>query len=90
VSSLCYVYCLVLNTRRPTIGKRLKAVGVPGSSGARAVAAGDNLWLIVANVPADDYGEAALARGLQNLDWVGRRAVAHEAVVVKNGVRKGN
>ena len=32
-------------------------------------------------MPARDYGEAALARGLQNLDWVGRRAMAHEAVV---------
>jgi hypothetical protein len=37
--------------------------------------------LIVASVPADEYGEAALARGLQDIDWVGRGAMAHEAVV---------
>jgi hypothetical protein len=45
------------------------------------VAAGDGLWLIVADVPANEYDETALAKGLQNLDWVGRRAMAHEAVV---------
>jgi hypothetical protein len=32
-------------------------------------------------VPDRHYGESALAAGMQNLDWVGRRAVAHEAVV---------
>jgi hypothetical protein len=32
-------------------------------------------------VPQREYGEAALEAGLQQLDWVGRRAMAHEAVV---------
>lgn len=54
---------------------------MPGSRDTRAVAAGDMLWLIVATVPAADYDEAALARGLQDLDWVGPRAMAHETVV---------
>lgn len=40
-----------------------------------------DLWLIVSTVPEHEYGEAALERGLQNLDWVAPRAVAHEAVV---------
>jgi len=57
------------------------SAGVPGSRDTRAVGAGDALWLIVATVPAEDYDEAALARGLQDLDWVGPRAMAHEAVV---------
>jgi hypothetical protein len=35
----------------------------------------------VTSVPEADYGEDALERGLQNIDWVGRRAMAHEAVV---------
>jgi hypothetical protein len=39
------------------------------------------LWVIVSTVPARHYGEAALARGLQDLDWVGRCAMAHETVV---------
>jgi hypothetical protein len=32
-------------------------------------------------VPESDYAETALARGLQNLDWVGPRAIAHERVI---------
>jgi hypothetical protein len=35
----------------------------------------------VATVPGEDYDESALARGLQDLDWVGSRAMAHESVV---------
>jgi hypothetical protein len=48
---------------------------------ARALTAGEDLWLIVTTVPAGDYNEAALTKGLQNLDWVGRRALAHEGMV---------
>lgn len=79
--SLTYVYCLIRSGRRPPIPARLDAAGVPGARDTRAVAAGDGLWLIVATVPAAEYDEPALAAGLQNLDWVGRRALAHEAVV---------
>jgi hypothetical protein len=43
--------------------------------------AGDGLWLVATSVPEAEYGEAAVARGLQDLDWVGRRAMEHEAVV---------
>jgi hypothetical protein len=32
-------------------------------------------------VPAADYGEEGLASGLQDLEWVGGRAMAHESVV---------
>jgi hypothetical protein len=38
-------------------------------------------WLIVSTVPADAYGEEALEAGLQQLEWVAPRALAHEAVV---------
>jgi hypothetical protein len=54
---------------------------MPGGGPIRLLDAGGGLWLIVSSVAASEYDEAALARGLQNLDWVGRRAVAHEAVV---------
>ena len=81
MNSLTYVYCLVQSARRPTVSSRLDRVGVAGGRDTRAVAAGDALWLIAATVPAEDYDEAALARGLQDLDWVGPRAMAHEAVV---------
>jgi len=54
---------------------------MPGSRAVRLLDAGKGLRLAVSTVPAAGYDEAALARGLQNLDWVGRRAVAHETVV---------
>lgn len=54
---------------------------MPGGDDVRVLPAGGGLWLVASTVPAREYDEAALARGLQNLDWVGRRAMAHEAVV---------
>jgi hypothetical protein len=39
------------------------------------------LYLVVADAPLSRYGEAAIQRGLSDLDWVSRAAVAHEAVV---------
>jgi hypothetical protein len=47
----------------------------------RLLAAGQGLFAVVANAPLDQYGEAAINRGLADLDWVSRAAVAHEAVV---------
>jgi len=55
--------------------------GMPGGRDLRAIAVGEDLWAIVQSVPEADYGETALARGLQNLDWVGPRAMAHERVI---------
>jgi hypothetical protein len=54
---------------------------MPGGSEVRTLDAGRGIWLIVSTVPAAEYGEAAVGKGLRNLDWVGRRAMAHEAVV---------
>jgi len=42
---------------------------------------GQRLWAIVSDVPAAGYSEEAVRRGLQNLEWVSRRAMAHEAVI---------
>src|SRR5437773_5588216 len=38
-------------------------------------------FLVVADAPLERYGEDAINRGLSDLDWVARGAVAHEAVV---------
>jgi hypothetical protein len=38
-------------------------------------------WLVVADAPLDKFGEDAINRGLSDLDWVSRAAVAHEAVI---------
>ena len=78
-TGLIYVYCLVRAPRRPSL--RNVPDGMPDSSELRALDAGNGLWAVVANVPAGDYDESALARGLQDLDWVGHRAMAHESVV---------
>jgi len=78
-ATLSYVFCLVQTARRPSL--RGIADGMPGGSDLRTIEAGDRLWAIVQSVPESQYGEAALARGLQNLDWVGPRAIAHERVI---------
>ena len=78
-STLSYVFCLVRSARRP--GLRGVTDGMPGGSELRAIEVGGGLWAIVQSVPAAQYGEEALARGLQNLDWVGPRAIAHERVI---------
>jgi hypothetical protein len=78
-STLSYVFCLVRNNGQPMV--RRIGDGMPGGTDLRTVEVGDDLWAIVQSVPAAEYGEAALARGLQNLDWVGPRAIAHERVI---------
>ncbi len=77
--TLTYVYCLVRSTRPPAV--RVAPAALPGARPVRALAAGERTWAIVSSVPPAQYGEAQLAEGLRNLDWVGRRAMAHEAVV---------
>src|SRR2546427_323699 len=74
-----YLYCVVRSDRRPVL--RRVPGGVPGASPPRVLDAGGGLWLIAADVPEAEYGEAAIARGLKQLDWVSKRAMGHEAVV---------
>jgi hypothetical protein len=77
--TLTYAYCLIRSAKAPLL--RDVPGAMPGASGVRALAAGDGLWAVVSSVPASEYDESALARGLQDLDWVGRRGMAHEGVV---------
>ncbi len=76
---MTYLYCLVRSARRPAL-QRISG-GLPGAGPVRALDAGQGLWLIVADVPGEEYGEAAIASGLQQLEWVSRRAIGHEAIV---------
>ena len=55
--------------------------GMPGGHDLRAIEVGDHLWAVVQSVPEAGYSETALSRALQNLDWVGPRAIAHERVI---------
>lgn len=77
--SLVYVYCLVRSTRAPSLPAPASAM--PGARDIRLLDAGGGLRIVVSTVAATGYDEAVLARGLQDLDWVGRRAIAHEHVV---------
>ena len=74
-----YVYCVVAAARRP----RLAGVSsrLPGMGPVRLLEVERGLFMAVADAPLDRYGEAAINRGLSDLNWVSRAAVAHEAVV---------
>jgi gas vesicle protein GvpL/GvpF len=74
-----YVYCVVRSVRPPDL--RSAPPGLPGTRKPRAVAAGQGLWLIVADAPFPRYGEVALARIARDLDAVSKCAVAHSVVV---------
>jgi hypothetical protein len=62
---------------------------MPGSEGARLLELPETPsrrgaqrdWLVVSSVPEAVYGEDALEHRLQDLEWIGPRALAHEAVI---------
>lgn len=74
-----YVYCVLRSTTPPDVGSAPE--GLPRTGPLRALGVTEDLWLIVADAPLDQYGEERIAAALQDLDWVGVCAVAHEAVV---------
>jgi hypothetical protein len=93
-ATLTYVYCLVRSGRRPSLrgvpdgmpgGGPVRILDVPasaaGASAARSRSAAPSDWLVVSSVPGRTYNEAALQREMQRLEWIGARAIAHEAVI---------
>jgi hypothetical protein len=74
-----YVYCLAEARERPALAG--VPPGVAGCGPPRCLAAGPGLWLIAADAPLPEYGSAAIEQGLADMDWVGERALEHEAVV---------
>ena len=74
-----YVYCAVQALRKPNAGRAPS--GPPGLGTHRLLDAGHGLWLVVADAPPARFGEASIQRGLHDLKWLSRCAVAHEAVV---------
>jgi hypothetical protein len=91
IRSGTYVYCIVADTKRPK-PPRARA-GLPGlgavrllpiiwkGRGAAAPRRALDMWAVVADAPLKDYNEQAINRGLTDLNWVSRAAVAHEAIV---------
>src|SRR5206468_2950515 len=65
-----YVYALVSADTPPRL-TRVPA-GLPGTGTVRLLDAGPNLYVVAADAPLDRYGEAAINRGLGDLDWVSR------------------
>jgi hypothetical protein len=55
--------------------------GPPGLGEHRLLAAGSDLWLVVADAPLSRYGEEPIRRGLHDMKWLSRCAVGHEAVI---------
>ena len=88
-----YVYCVIAAARPPrrrvthglagTGGVRLLAIAPPPAPGgpARRSTTPRRLWAAVADAPRARFSASAIARGLRDVDWVSRAAVAHEAVV---------
>jgi len=74
-----YVYCVVAAPRAPRVAR--VPSGLPGAGPVRVLDLERGLYLVVADVPLARYGEAAIQRGLSDLEWVSRAAVAHEVVV---------
>jgi hypothetical protein len=74
-----YVYGIVRNERPPSAAGA--PPGLPGTGRVRLLPAGARLWLIVADAPLSRYGEDAIEKGLRDLDWVSRGAIAHEQVL---------
>jgi hypothetical protein len=74
-----YVYCVVADDRRPKLTRVPR--GLAGMGPVRLLDVDAGLYAVVADAPLAKYGEAAINKGLADLDWVSRAAVAHEAVV---------
>jgi hypothetical protein len=74
-----YVYCVIASPRPPRLTRVPR--GLPGTGPVRILGVDRGLYIVAADAPPKRYGEAAISRGLSNLEWVARSAVAHEAVV---------
>jgi hypothetical protein len=74
-----YLYCVLRSPRVPSLSSLPR--GLPRCGKPRVLEAESGLWLVVADAPVSLYGEAALERGLRDIDWVSRCAVAHEGVI---------
>lgn len=62
--------------------------GLAGTGPVRLLDVEVGMFLAVADAPPDRYGEDAIARGLRDLEWVSRAAIAHEAVIESFGAAR--
>jgi hypothetical protein len=74
-----YLYCIAKAAKKPLIARAPE--GLPGAERPELLRLSRSLWLVVAEVPLATYGGGHLEEHLADLEWVGRIALAHEAVV---------
>src|SRR5262245_44202443 len=78
-SKATYLYCVVAGAQRPRTAQL--PAGPPGTGPVRLLEVDRGVLLVVADAPLARFGEAAIERGLADLNWVSRAAVAHERVI---------
>jgi hypothetical protein len=74
-----YVYCLVRGARAPRLDDA--PAGLAGTGRPRVLDVGGGLRLVVADAPLERYAKQAIEQGLSDIEWVGARALEHEALV---------
>jgi hypothetical protein len=82
-----YVYCLVEQTRRPSLARVPR--GLPRATAPEIAELGNSLWAVCAEVPLAVFGSDRLEKHLKDITWVADVAVAHEAVVEQFAMRRG-
>ena len=87
MAAATYIYCVVKAARKPSLTG--VPPGLPSGSPPQLLHSATGLWLVTSQVPLEVYGPGKLEPALTNMDWVGRIAVAHEAVVEFFAARAG-
>lgn len=87
MAAATYLYCVIKAAPKPSL------TGVPpglaGGTPPQLLQSSPGVWLVASQVPLDTYGPGKLEPALTNMDWVGRTAMAHEAVVEFFASREG-
>jgi hypothetical protein len=78
-ASATYVYCVVRGALPPVVASAVDPM--PGGGTPRALPIAADKWLVVADVPLKAFGQDALNKRLQDVDWMSRCGVAHQAVI---------
>ena len=87
MTTATYLYCVVRASHIPSAAG--VPTGVPDAARTEVTGVSRALWLIAASVPLKVYGSPNLETKLSDLEWVGRVALAHEAVVEHFAARRG-
>ncbi len=78
-----YLFCVIAAARRPRVPAKTRPL--PGLGPVRILEVDGGTYLVVADAPLSRYSEDAINRGLADLEWVSRAAVAHESVIESFG-----